>query len=97
MLKFSMGELRERLPTHLQDYRDFAPVHGGNCNILFADGNIRSFKDRNGDGYLNPGFDVSAVTDTSKSGYTDNTVELPPALIFSGVFLEKQINKANLD
>jgi len=91
------GVVKTELPTYLQDYRDFAPVHGGNCNILFADGNIRSFKDRNGDGYMNPGFDVSAVTDTSKSGYTDNTIELPPALIFSGVFLEKQINKANLD
>jgi prepilin-type processing-associated H-X9-DG protein len=86
------------VPTHLQDYRDFAPVHNGNCNILFADGSIRSFKDSNGDGYLNPGFDVSAVTDLSASGYTDSRVELPPALIFSGVFLEDHSNnKANLD
>lgn len=85
------------VPTHLQDYRDFGPVHRGNCNILFVDGSIRSFKDTNGDGYLNPGFDVSAVSDVHQSGYTDDTVELPPALIFSGVFLEKNNNKANLD
>jgi prepilin-type N-terminal cleavage/methylation domain-containing protein/prepilin-type processing-associated H-X9-DG protein len=85
-------------PTHLQDYRDFAPVHGGNCNIMFADGSIRSFKDLNGDGYLNPGFDVDTNSPSvAKVGYSDSRIELPPALIFSGVFLEKHNNKANLD
>ena len=28
---------------------------------------------------------------------SDDPVELPPAEIFSGVFVEKYINKANLD
>jgi len=28
--------------TTLQDYRDFGPVHRGSCNILFADGGVRS-------------------------------------------------------
>ena len=38
--------------SHLQDYRDFGPTHGsgkgGACNILFADGSIKSFNDANG-------------------------------------------------
>lgn len=88
---------------HLQDYRDFAPSHGsgrgGACNILFADGHVASFVDQNGDGYLNPGFDVSAVTPANLPlvGYTDNTVELPPAQVFSGVFIKKFSAKGNLD
>lgn len=88
---------------HLQDYRDFAPAHGsgrgGACNILFADGHVASFVDQNGDGYLNPGFDVSAVDPVNLPliGYTDNTVELPPAQVFSGVFIKKFSAKANLD
>ena len=51
------------------------------------------------DGYLNPGFDVSSsatLTDINGLGYADNTVELPPSL-FSGVFIEKQGTKGNLD
>jgi len=88
---------------HLQDYRDFAPSHGsgrgGASNILFADGHVASFVDQNGDGYLNPGFDVSAVTPANLPliGFTDSTVELPPALVFSGVFIKKFSAKANLD
>ena len=40
--------------ANLQDWRDMAPTHAGNCNVLFADGSIRSFKDLNKDGYLIP-------------------------------------------
>ncbi len=86
--------------THLQDWRDMAPVHAGLCNVLFADGSIRSFKDTNGDGYLNPGFNINPdATDAEldKLGYRDSIVELPPELIFSGVFLERQIRKGMLD
>jgi prepilin-type N-terminal cleavage/methylation domain-containing protein/prepilin-type processing-associated H-X9-DG protein len=88
--------------THLQDYRDLGPVHSGNCNVLFADGSIKEFKDINGDGYLNPGFDVDETsTDPAyfaAVGYTNDTVELPPALIFSGVFIQKDFTKKmNLD
>jgi prepilin-type N-terminal cleavage/methylation domain-containing protein/prepilin-type processing-associated H-X9-DG protein len=85
---------------HLQDYRDMAPVHGGQCNVLFADGSIKSFKDLNGDGYLNPGFNVDATaasTALDKIGYRDAVLELPAQEIFSGVFVEKQTNKGNLD
>lgn len=86
--------------SHLQDWRDMAPVHAGMCNVLFADGSIRSFKDLNGDGYLNPGFNISpTATDAEldRLGYRDDRVELPPEQIFSGIFIEKQIRKGQLD
>jgi len=76
------------------------PVHAGNCNVLFADGSIRSFKDTNGDGYLNPGFNVDpAATQAQidRIGYRNGRVELPSEQIFSGIFIEKQIHKGTLD
>jgi prepilin-type processing-associated H-X9-DG protein/prepilin-type N-terminal cleavage/methylation domain-containing protein len=82
--------------TNLQDYRDFGPVHGGGANVLFADGSVKSFNDSNGDTFVNPGFTGGAG---ATKGYTDDTVELPAAEIFSGVLLER-INvtvKGNLD
>jgi prepilin-type N-terminal cleavage/methylation domain-containing protein/prepilin-type processing-associated H-X9-DG protein len=86
--------------TSLQDWRDIGPVHAGNANILFADGSIRSFKDQNGDGYLNPGFQIgSSATPAQVAalGYTDSIVELDPQLMFNGVFVKKYSHKANLD
>jgi prepilin-type processing-associated H-X9-DG protein/prepilin-type N-terminal cleavage/methylation domain-containing protein len=44
----------------VQDYRNFGPVHGGSCNILFADGSVRSFTDANADAILNNGLDSAA-------------------------------------
>jgi prepilin-type N-terminal cleavage/methylation domain-containing protein/prepilin-type processing-associated H-X9-DG protein len=91
---------------NLQDYRDFGPVHGGGkgagCNILFADGSIKSFVDVNGDGYLNPGFDITTnnttIAQTQGTGYTDNIVELDRSAVFSGIFLDRvNLNKLNLD
>ena len=85
---------------HLQDYRDMAPAHAGQCNVLFADGSIRAFKDVNGDGYLNPGFNIDstvAQTVLDAIGYRDSKVELPPEQVFSGVFIEKQARKGKLD
>jgi prepilin-type N-terminal cleavage/methylation domain-containing protein/prepilin-type processing-associated H-X9-DG protein len=84
----------------LQDWRDMGPVHSGNCNVLFADGSIRSFKDLNADGYLNPGFSIaSSVTQAQidKLGYKDSIVELDPRQVFNGVLLQKFNNKKNLD
>jgi prepilin-type processing-associated H-X9-DG protein len=89
-----------KLP-HLQDYRDFGPVHGsgkgGGCNVLFADGSVKTFNDTNGDGYLNPGFDIASTANFALTGYRDATVELPPALIFSGILVKKNNPKQKLD
>jgi len=67
----------------LQDYRNFGVIHGGptggSCNILFVDGAVHPFNDSNNDGFLNNGFPASTL-----SGYADDTVELPPAMIYSG-------------
>lgn len=86
--------------TNLQDTRDMGPVHAGNCNTLFADGSIRTFKDLNKDGYLNPGFQVSPTATQAqidKIGYRDGIVELDPQLIFNGVLLQRFQGKKNLD
>jgi prepilin-type N-terminal cleavage/methylation domain-containing protein/prepilin-type processing-associated H-X9-DG protein len=53
----------------IQDYRQFAPVHRKSCNLLFADGSVRSFNDQNDDGYLNNGFPASG-------GFGSNTIEM---------------------
>jgi prepilin-type processing-associated H-X9-DG protein len=84
-------------PRNLQDYRDMAPVHAGQVNVLFADGSIRAFKDLNADGYLNPGFNIDPTADHSAIGYKDGKVELPPETVFSGIFIEKQTDKGKLD
>ncbi len=77
--------------TWLQDTRDWFAMHGsGNkatCNILMADGSVKEFADLNGDRYLNPGFPVDPTVAVAGTGYRDGTVELPPAEIFSGIFL----------
>jgi prepilin-type processing-associated H-X9-DG protein len=41
----------------VQDYRNFGPIHGGSCNILFADGSVKSFTDANSDALMNNGLD----------------------------------------
>lgn len=51
----------------VQDYRRFGPVHGGSCNILFADGSVKSFSDANGDYLLNNGLDSAAPLELEAS------------------------------
>ncbi len=63
----------------LQDYRNFSPIHAGACNVLFLDLSVHGFIDQNRDGFLNNGFKAS-----SNNSFADDTVELPPALIYSG-------------
>ncbi len=73
----------------LQDTRDWWAVHGGVCNILMADGSVKQFRDQNNDKYLNPGFPIAAgLTNYDHVGYQPGPVELPPAEIFSGVFID---------
>jgi prepilin-type N-terminal cleavage/methylation domain-containing protein/prepilin-type processing-associated H-X9-DG protein len=84
----------------LQDYRDFAPVHGSmnakHTNILMADGSVRLFTDINGDGFLNNGFDPAVYTGVGGIGYSEKNVELPPEDVLSGYTLTRQ-GKGNLD
>jgi prepilin-type N-terminal cleavage/methylation domain-containing protein/prepilin-type processing-associated H-X9-DG protein len=79
--------------VYLQDTRDWFCVHGAGrntaCNILMADGSVKTFYDAQGDRFLNPGFPVEGLTpdELAGIGYSDSQVELPPGEIFSGVFL----------
>lgn len=79
----------------LQDTRGWGTPHadwGGRVgNLLMADGSVRAFRDADGDGYLNPGFITRGKNGTNlpESGYQGNTVELPPAQMFNGVFLRR--------
>jgi prepilin-type processing-associated H-X9-DG protein len=58
----------------VQDYRNFGPVHGGSCNILFADGSVKSFSDANADQLLNNGLDSATPVEMENtqiySGWT---------------------------
>jgi len=86
---------------YLQSTLTWRAVHagGGNpsLNILFVDGSVREFSDTNGDGYLNPGFDIpSNLTEAQylDLGYRDRSRELHPSKCFNGVFLApKQIKR----
>lgn len=83
-------------PVWLQDTRDWYAWHGlgkkKTCNILFADGSVKSFTDQDGDQFLNPGF-KAVGGNAETTGYTSAVVELPPAEIFSGAFLPQGVIK----
>ncbi|PAY18058.1 prepilin-type cleavage/methylation domain-containing protein [Rhodopirellula sp. SM50] len=83
---------------YLQDTRDWFAIHSGGANILMGDGSVQLFQDANGDGYLNPGFPVpDNLTDYSGVGYAGSTVELQPAEMFSGMFLDESSFKGQFE
>ena len=59
----------------LQDYTKLAPIHKNSCNVVMADGSVRSLYDKNKDGYLNNGFPKG---DGSKYPFADDKQELVP-------------------
>jgi prepilin-type processing-associated H-X9-DG protein len=68
--KEGVGGWWDQWMSTLQDYRAFGPVHGGSCNVMFADGSVRLFYDKNADRQLNNGFSAG-------NGFSDATEELP--------------------
>ncbi|GAA4452214.1 DUF1559 domain-containing protein [Novipirellula rosea] len=85
---------------YLQDTRDWLALHGGIANILMADGSVKQFYDgRNGDGYLNPGFQFAngVATDSQISGYADSEVELMPNEMFNGLFIDAATLKGTFE
>jgi len=76
----------------LQDFRDYAAVHSGNCNVLMADGSVKQLNDLNGDGFLNPGFPVvDQGTAAQVVGYTDGQTEINSFDVYTGLFLNTDI------
>ena len=61
-----------------QDYRGFAPVHRGQCNLLMADGSVQSLDDKNDDGLINNGF-----TTLSGGGFESDEIEAEDQVLFS--------------
>jgi len=73
----------------LQDTRGWSPVHRDSCNLLMADGSVKSVQDLNGDGFLNPGFPVEPGDNPASGnvGYLDGAVEMSSFEVFSGTYL----------
>lgn len=73
--------------SDLRGWKAVHPVNGGTLSVLMADGSVKSLVDSNGDGFINPGFEIrppgtgqfNKSTETSRTGYIDNTTE-----VFSG-------------
>ena len=81
----------------LQDTRDWFAVHNGKVNLAMADGSVKTIVDLNGDGFLNPGFDVNDCNRAttyeelaSRVGYTDSTLEMHPSSVFCCVMLNNE-------
>ena len=70
----------------LQDTRDWAATHRGSCNLLMADGSIKSLFDSNGDKYLNPGFNTTGM-DAGTDGYTPGPCEINSFDVFCGTWI----------
>ncbi|WP_261368042.1 DUF1559 domain-containing protein [Rhodopirellula halodulae] len=84
---------------YLQDTRDWYAVHAGSCNILMGDGHVEVFADSNADGFLNPGFPVTGLTeaDIAGVGYADDALEMPRDKFFAGIFINDGYFKGNFE
>jgi len=71
----------------LQDTRDWFAYHSKAVNIVFADGSVRALEDVNGDGFINPGFQVDPTSTFANTGYTSSETEVEPWELYSGTFL----------
>jgi prepilin-type N-terminal cleavage/methylation domain-containing protein/prepilin-type processing-associated H-X9-DG protein len=81
----------------LQDTRDWYAVHEGRCNMLMGDGSVKTFVDKDGDFFLNPGFSANGG-DKNRDGYTTNQIELPVFECYNGAALNyEQIVKTNFE
>ncbi|MFK7820580.1 MAG: DUF1559 domain-containing protein [Planctomycetaceae bacterium] len=92
----------------LQDTRDWFAVHGGQLNLLMADGSVKVVNDLNGDGFLNPGFpvgdpgvDTGGIPFAQREqvlGYTDGQCEMSPFEVWNGALLNfKMWKKTNFE
>lgn len=94
-----VGETAPATPTnfYMQDTRDFFAVHGKAGNVLFADGSVRALNDENGDGYFNPGFNVSPMATSEITGYLSDACEVNPWEMYPGTFLDIEFPVKDFD
>jgi prepilin-type N-terminal cleavage/methylation domain-containing protein/prepilin-type processing-associated H-X9-DG protein len=72
----------------LQDTRDWYATHRGGCNLLMADGSVKSIFDTNGDNFFNPGFQIPTTGfNAIQDGYTPGGCEINSFDVFCGVWL----------
>ena len=71
----------------LQDTRDWYATHRGGCNMLMADGSVKTMFDTNGDNFFNPGFEIPAAFSAINDGYTPGGCEINSFDVFCGVWL----------
>ena len=72
----------------LQDTRDWYATHRGGCNLLMADGSVKTLFDKNGDNFFNPGFEIPTTGFNSvQDGYTAGGCEINAFDVFCGVWL----------
>lgn len=71
----------------LQDTRDWYATHRGGCNLLMADGSVKSIFDTNGDNFFNPGFEIPTGFTAIQDGYTVGPCEINSFDVFCGVWL----------
>lgn len=73
----------------LQDYRGLDPIHANKCNIVMADGSVRSIFDANKDGYINNGFPHGPAS----KQFADSVEEVAPTDLGSVYSLSSVIKK----